>query len=96
LRERLATVLIIPSSWGSQLGGYPACITPQHLLHINLGLLGKKQLHYIQYFGSKVSAATLPGPLPEGATEEEVYLVIGVKFKSYNGFVVVFYVMYYV
>jgi hypothetical protein len=26
LRERLATVLIIPSSWGSQLGGYPACI----------------------------------------------------------------------
>jgi hypothetical protein len=66
------------------------------LLHINLGLLGKKQLHYIQYSGSKVSAATLPGPLPEGATEEEVYLVIGVKFKSYNGFVVVFYVMYYV
>jgi hypothetical protein len=26
LRERLATVLIIPSSWGFQLGGYPACI----------------------------------------------------------------------
>jgi hypothetical protein len=26
LRERLATVLIIPSSWGSQLGGYPARI----------------------------------------------------------------------
>jgi hypothetical protein len=23
----LATVLIIPSSWGSQLGGYPARIT---------------------------------------------------------------------
>jgi hypothetical protein len=26
LRERLATVLIIPSSWGSQLGSYPARI----------------------------------------------------------------------
>jgi hypothetical protein len=26
LRERLATVLIIASSWGSQLGGYPARI----------------------------------------------------------------------
>jgi hypothetical protein len=26
LRERLAIVLIIPSSWGSQLGGYPARI----------------------------------------------------------------------
>jgi hypothetical protein len=26
LRERLATVLIIPSSWGSQLGGYSARI----------------------------------------------------------------------
>jgi hypothetical protein len=26
LREKLATVLIIPSSWGSQLGGYPARI----------------------------------------------------------------------
>jgi hypothetical protein len=26
LRERLATMLIIPSSWGSQLGGYPARI----------------------------------------------------------------------
>jgi hypothetical protein len=26
LRERLVTVLIIPSSWGSQLGGYPARI----------------------------------------------------------------------
>jgi hypothetical protein len=26
LRERLATVLIIPFSWGSQLGGYPARI----------------------------------------------------------------------
>jgi hypothetical protein len=24
MRERLATVFIIPSSWGSQLGGYPA------------------------------------------------------------------------
>jgi hypothetical protein len=23
---KFATVLIIPSSWGSQLGGYPACI----------------------------------------------------------------------
>jgi hypothetical protein len=26
LRERLTTVLIIPSSWGSQLGGYSARI----------------------------------------------------------------------
>jgi hypothetical protein len=26
MRERLATVHIIPSSWGSQLGGYPARI----------------------------------------------------------------------
>jgi hypothetical protein len=28
LSERLATVLIISSFWGSQLGGYPACINP--------------------------------------------------------------------
>jgi hypothetical protein len=34
LRERLAAVLIIPSSWGSQLGGYPTCITPQVLLDL--------------------------------------------------------------
>jgi hypothetical protein len=27
LRERLSTMLIIPSSWGSQLGGYPARIS---------------------------------------------------------------------
>jgi hypothetical protein len=26
LKKKLATVLIIPSSWGSQLGGYPAHI----------------------------------------------------------------------
>jgi hypothetical protein len=30
LRERLATVLIILSSWSSQLGGYPARISPHH------------------------------------------------------------------
>jgi hypothetical protein len=42
LRERLATALIIPSSWGSQLGGYPAriklffwrrCRAKRRLLH---------------------------------------------------------------
>jgi hypothetical protein len=32
LRERLATVLIIPSSWGSQLGGYPTRIIVKHFL----------------------------------------------------------------
>jgi hypothetical protein len=40
LRERLATVLIIPSSWGSQLGGYPSCIKQL----FQTSLLGKKKI----------------------------------------------------
>jgi hypothetical protein len=37
LRERLATVLIRPSSWGSQLGGYP------HQAVFLAPLLGRKK-----------------------------------------------------
>jgi hypothetical protein len=44
LRERLATVLIIPSSWGSQLGGYFARITMHTIILLMLLMYMSKLL----------------------------------------------------
>jgi hypothetical protein len=44
---KLATVLIISSSWGSQLGGHPACITLLGIVHERFSHLRTKSTNAI-------------------------------------------------
>jgi hypothetical protein len=52
--EKLATVLIIPSSWGSQLGGYPARIKHNFLAPLprkkETSARGVSHAHPLLYF----------------------------------------------